>query len=120
MIWPRRRSFDIADLMPQSREAHQELAMHPCHARVRHVAEGANDDDSLAPLHLSMLRTMRAGFPETTVIGGTSPVTTDPAPTTAPDPMVAPAKMIARIPIHTSSPMVIGCPADESAEPQFS
>ena len=42
-----------------------------------------------------------AGFPATKQPGGTSRVTTLPAPTMAPSPMVTPFKMMALRPIHT-------------------
>jgi hypothetical protein len=49
-----------------------------------------------------------AGFPATTVFGGTDFVTTDPAATTEFSPMVTPFKMVAFIPIHTLSDMMTG------------
>ena len=49
------------------------------------------------------VRKGRAGFPATTVRGGTERVTMAPAPTTQPAPSVTPFKMIARLPIHTLS-----------------
>ena len=42
----------------------------------------------------------RAGTPATIVFGGTSLVTTAPAPTIAPSPMVTPAKIVAEDPIE--------------------
>ena len=51
---------------------------------------------------------MRAGLPATTVRGGTSWVTTLPAPTTAPSPMVTPGRTVTLPPSQTLSPMVMG------------
>ena len=42
---------------------------------------------------------MRAGFPATIVLAGTSLVTTDPAPINAFSPMVMPQSMVALLPI---------------------
>ena len=50
----------------------------------------------------------RAGTPPTTVIGGTSFVTTAPAATTAQSPSVTPGRMVAFEPIQTFSPMRMG------------
>ncbi|KAI8851904.1 hypothetical protein BC829DRAFT_386272 [Chytridium lagenaria] len=50
---------------------------------------------------------MRAGFPATTVRGGTSLVTTLPAPITAPSPIVTPGNITAAPPIQTSFPITI-------------
>ncbi|KAJ1562399.1 hypothetical protein HK096_010349 [Nowakowskiella sp. JEL0078] len=47
--------------------------------------------------------TIFAGFPTTTTFGGTSFVTTEPAPTVDPSPMVTPGRMIAPPPIHVHS-----------------
>ena len=44
---------------------------------------------------------IRAGLPATIVHGGTSFVTTEPAPTTAPSPIVTPFKIIQLKPIQT-------------------
>ena len=49
-----------------------------------------------------------AGTPPTTMLGGTSFVTTAPAATIAPSPMVTPGVMVALAPIHTFFPMKIG------------
>src|ERR1035438_8915572 len=43
---------------------------------------------------------MRAGTPATTAYGGTSLVTTAPAPTSAPSPMVTPHRMVALLPME--------------------
>lgn len=40
-----------------------------------------------------------AGFPATTVYGGTSSVTTEPAPTMLPSPIVTPGRRIAPVPM---------------------
>ena len=48
-----------------------------------------------------------AGAPAHTEYGGTSLVTTDPAPMTAPSPIVTPPIIIHFIPIHTSLPIVM-------------
>lgn len=52
--------------------------------------------------------TIRAGLPHTTVWGGTSLETTEPAPITAHSPIVTPFSIILRAPIKTLSPMIIG------------
>src|SRR5262249_8492424 len=52
--------------------------------------------------------TLRAGLPATTVFGGTSLVTTEPAETTLPSPIVTPGKTMARLPIQTLSPIRTG------------
>src|SRR5262249_36825821 len=52
--------------------------------------------------------TTRAGLPATTTSGGTSRVTTAPAPTTDRSPIVTPFSTTALSPIHTSSPIVTG------------
>ena len=51
-----------------------------------------------------------AGFPATTVPGGTSLVTTEPAPTTEPSPTVTPGTMVTLAQSQTSFPMRIGAP----------
>ncbi|CKU47567.1 Uncharacterised protein [Mycobacterium tuberculosis] len=50
---------------------------------------------------------MRAGTPPITANGGTSLVTTEPAPMIAPSPMVRPLFMLTREPIHTSLPITV-------------
>jgi hypothetical protein len=47
-----------------------------------------------------MIRKIRAGFPATIAFGGTSFVTTLPAPTKALSPMVMPARIVAPEPIE--------------------
>lgn len=47
----------------------------------------------------SFLR-IRAGLPQTTALGGTSFVTTEPAPTMAPSPMMIPGRMVAFAPME--------------------
>lgn len=51
-----------------------------------------------------------AGLPATTQFGGTSFVTTDPAPTTDPFPIVTPASTITFPHSQQSSPIVMGAP----------
>src|SRR5215831_1522992 len=63
------------------------------------------------------LRMTLAGFPATTAIGGTSDVTTAPAPMTAPSPTRTPGKMMARAPIQTSFPMTGGRDDDSPWDP---
>lgn len=46
--------------------------------------------------HSAIERVIRAGFPPTSVFGGTSRVTTEPAPTTAFSPTVTPPMIVAR------------------------
>lgn len=53
----------------------------------------------------SISRTTFAGFPATTCQGGTSRVTTEPAPTIAPSPIVTPFRMIERAPIQAPRPI---------------
>lgn len=53
-------------------------------------------------------RTGRQGLPMARCIGGTSSVTTLPAPITAPRPMVTPGNMVTPPQIHTSDSMVTG------------
>ena len=62
----------------------------------------------------------RAGTPPTVAPGGTSRVTTAPAPTVAPSPIVTPPSTTARWPRNTPSPMVTGpvpCTSDRSVRP---
>src|SRR5450631_2035914 len=47
----------------------------------------------------STFLSIRAGFPATTVLGGTSRVTTLPAPTTARSPMVTPQRIVLLVPM---------------------
>ena len=54
--------------------------------------------------------TYHSGLPPTTVIGGTSCVTTLFAPTIEPYPMVTPGKIVELMPIHTLSSMTMGRP----------
>ena len=54
---------------------------------------------------ISSFFTTLAGLPATTVHGGTSFVTTEPAPTIAPSPIVTPFSIIAFIPIQALSLM---------------
>ena len=49
-----------------------------------------------------------AGFPATTVLSGTSFVTTLPAPTMEFSPMVTPGRIVAAIPIHAFFLICIG------------
>lgn len=58
--------------------------------------------------HLPAL--IRAGFPSAVAPGGTSRVTTLPAPMMASSPIVTPGKMMAPLPIQTCAPMLIGRP----------
>ena len=55
-------------------------------------------------------RSSLAGHPPTTVLAGTSLVTTDPDAMTALSPMVTPGLIIERPPIQTLLPMVTGFP----------
>ena len=57
-------------------------------------------------------RTTRAGTPATTVIAGTSRVTTDPAATTEPLPTVTPARTVLPAPSQQSSPIDDALPRD--------
>src|SRR5580704_9365246 len=57
--------------------------------------------------HRLIFLTTRAGIPAQTVLGGTSLVTTLPAPTTLPSPMVTPIKTIARAATHAFFPTTI-------------
>src|SRR5262245_44363442 len=50
----------------------------------------------------------RAGLPATTPPGGTSFVTTAPAPTSAPSPIVTPHRMTAPLPIDARRPTHVG------------
>ena len=59
---------------------------------------------------VSILRMILAGFPATRWKGGTSFVTTLPAPTVAPLPILTPGKIIAPPPIQQSSPTWISLP----------
>jgi hypothetical protein len=52
----------------------------------------------------------RAGFPPTSVLGGTSLVTTEPAATTEFSPTVTPPMMVAPAAIHTFFSITIGFP----------
>ncbi len=56
-------------------------------------------------LNYSTFLINRAGFPATIVLGATSLVTTEPAPTTAFSPTVTPGKIVAPAPIHALRPM---------------
>ena len=58
--------------------------------------------------HASNCLTTAAGFPATTVFGGTLFVTTDPAATTEFSPIVTPFRMVAFIPIQTLSAIFTG------------
>ena len=49
-----------------------------------------------------------AGTPPTTMLGGTSFVTTAPAASMTPSPMVTPGVTVALAPIHTLFPMTMG------------
>ena len=49
-----------------------------------------------------------AGTPATTVLGGTSFVTTAPAPTIAPSPIVTPGQIVTRVPSQTLLPIFTG------------
>ena len=51
----------------------------------------------------------RAGTPTTVVPGGTSWVTTEPAPVTLPSPMVTGARMMVSEPMNAPSPMTVRC-----------
>ena len=51
---------------------------------------------------------MRAGTPPTSLLGGTSAVTTEPAATTLEAPMRTPGRMVARAPIQHPLPISIG------------
>jgi len=51
-----------------------------------------------------------AGLPNTVTLGGTSRVTTLPAPTTASSPILTPGRMIVPPPIQTFRPMRTGMP----------
>lgn len=52
----------------------------------------------------------RAGFPPTSVFGGTSLVTTEPAATTEFSPTVTPPMMVAPAAIHTHFSITVGLP----------
>src|SRR4051794_38344989 len=54
--------------------------------------------------HQSRTLTTRAGLPRAMARGGTSRVTTEPAPTIAPGPMVTPSRTITPLPSQQSSP----------------
>ena len=60
------------------------------------------------PSGISSVRTGRAGTPATTVLAGTSSVTTDPAATTAWSPMVTPGRIVADRPTQTLTPRRTG------------
>lgn len=62
---------------------------------------------------------IRAGFPATIIHGGTSFVTTEPAPTIAPSPMITPFSMIELNPIHALSQIFTGaqCTDDQFFSP---
>lgn len=53
-------------------------------------------------------RIWRAGFPKTSVFGGTSDITTAPAATMLPSPMVTPGMIMAARPIQTLSSITTG------------
>mgnify|MGYP006988964805 CR=1 FL=1 len=55
-----------------------------------------------------LFRSNFAGFPATITLGGTSLVTTLPAPTIELSPIVIPGNIIEPEPIHTLFPMCIG------------
>src|SRR6185437_355758 len=53
-------------------------------------------------------RTTSAGTPDTSVSGGTSRRTTEPALTTLPAPIVTPGRIVEPTPIQAPSPMITG------------
>src|SRR4051812_41688626 len=71
------------------------------------------------PRYFRSSRIWRAGLPTTTVRGGTSRLTTAPAPTTAPSPIVTPFRMMTLKPLQALSPMMTGAWAtcDQSFRP---
>src|SRR5262249_54131349 len=60
--------------------------------------------DTPACIASGTLRSGPAGTPATMVYGGTSCVTTAPAPTMAPSPIVTPARIVALVPIDAPFP----------------
>ncbi len=61
-------------------------------------------EEALSHRHSAIDRMIRAGFPPTSVSGGTSRVTTEPAPTTAFSPTVTPPMIVAPIGSHIVRP----------------
>src|SRR5205085_2101283 len=101
-----RRVFDVVNVMPESLQPDDVMNVLPDHARDRHRAHEAHDDNALA-FHSNRLTTA-AGLPATTTFGSTVFVTTAPAATTEFSPMVTPFKMTAFIPIQTLSQIFTG------------
>lgn len=58
---------------------------------------------------------MRAGLPVTNAYGGTSLVTTAPAPTSAHSPTVTPQRMVALLPIAARRPIRVGTQVQSSS-----
>jgi len=72
-----------------------------------HTLQGARSSSVAA----GSVLTTRAGLPTATDRGGTSLVTTEPAPIVEPSPMVTPGRMIAPPPIQQSAPMTMALAA---------
>src|SRR6478736_3064105 len=104
LIAERARQVDAADLRADMRRQLPDLDCligHGC----SFVAAAARHDSTSAQ---TSARTTRAGLPSARVFGGTSRVTTLPAPITAPSPIVTPGSTIAPPPIQTPLPIRIG------------
>ena len=67
-----------------------------------------NAERSAVYMFGSMVLSLFAGIPATTVLAGTFFVTTEPAPTTALSPIVIPGTTVAPAPIQTFRPITIG------------
>ena len=75
-----------------------------CSSCISHQRDASN---LLRTVSLKRYLMMRAGTPATMAYGGTSFVTTAPAPTAAPTPMLMPLIIMALLPIQASSLMVV-------------
>ena len=72
------------------------------------MSEGKHSNVGTVAFALGFVLMILAGTPPTTVLAGTSRLTTAPAATTAPSPTVTPCRIVAFAPIQTFFPIRMG------------